>query len=45
MWENTRTGSDGYEVAFLQFFARQWVSTILGDIFLNETAFINVSRV
>ena len=43
-WINTRTGFDGDEIVLLQLFAREGVGTTLRDVFLNETAFINVSR-
>jgi len=41
---NTRTGFNGDEVVLFQLFARQRVGTILGDVFLYEATFINVSR-
>ena len=43
-WINTRTGFDSDQVVLFQLFARQWIGTVLRDIFLNETTFVNVSR-
>ena len=41
---DTRTSFNGDEVVLLQLFARQWVSTVLCDVFLYETTLVNVSR-
>ena len=41
---NTRTGFNGNEIVLLQLFARQWVGSIVSDVFLYETAFVNVPR-